>query len=121
MELIIDTQGNIKQAWFRKDGCIVHDRDTKYGYDFAIGVPYTEEQTAKWLKIRELKRYLESTDYKALKYADGCYTEEEYKPYKEARASARQQINELQFDEPTLTREEMDEAERLAIENLKKG
>lgn len=121
MELIIDSKGNIKQAWFRKNGCLIHDRNTKYGYDFAIGVDYTDEQKQKFAEIKALKSYLANTDYRALKYADGCYTEEEYKPYREERAKARERINELQFDEPTLTPEQIDEAERIAIEILKKG
>ena len=58
-----------------------------------------------------------------MKYADGCYTEEEYKPYRESRAKARARINEIEevFKEPTLSREEIDRAERLAIEKLKES
>ena len=119
MEIIIDSKGNIKQAWFMKDGCLIHD--SNYGYDFAIGVDYNDEQKEKYAEIKALKSYLTSTDYRALKYADGCYTEEEYKPYKEARAKARERINELEFEKPTLTPEQIDEAERIAIEKLQKG
>lgn len=120
MELIINTKGEILGAWFRKDGCLVHDRGTKYGYDFAIGVEYTEEQKSRYLEIKGLKKYLSDTDYKALKYADGAYTEEEYRPWKEARAAARATIKELEFEEPTLTPEQIETAERLAMEKLKK-
>ena len=120
MEYIINTKGEILGAWFRKDGCLIHDRDTKYGCDFAIGVDYTEEQKSKWLQIKNLKKYLSDTDYKALKYADGAYTEEEYRPWKEARAAARATIKELEFEEPTLTTEQIETAERLAMEKLKK-
>ena len=121
MELIINSKGDILGAWFRKDGCLIHDHDTKYGYDFAIGVDYTDEQKEKFAEIKALKSYLSSTDYRALKYADGCYTEEEYAPYKEARAKARERINELQFDEPTLTPEQIDYAERIAVNQLKEA
>lgn len=121
MELIINSKGDILGAWFRKDGCLIHDRNTKYGYDFAIGVEYNEEQRIKRAEIKELKDFLSNTDYRALKYADGAYTEEEYKPWKEARASARARINELEFDEPTLTPEQIDEAEQKALKNLKEG
>jgi hypothetical protein len=70
-----------------------------------------------------VRKYLKDTDFRALKYADGCYTEEEYKPYKDARASARNEINEIEetFSEPTLTREEIDTIERLAMEKLKES
>lgn len=119
--MIIDTNGNELQAWFKKDGPLMFDNDNRYGISFAIGVEYTEEQKNKHEEIKALKKYLKNTDFRALKFADGCYTEEEYAPYKNARANARARINEIEesFIEPTLTREEMDEAERLAIEKLK--
>ena len=47
-------------------------------------------------QIALLKFELKKTDYRAIKYAEGCYTEEEYQPYKEARQSFRNQINELE-------------------------
>ena len=47
-------------------------------------------------RINELKQLLKETDYRAIKYAEGCYTEEEYKPYKEQRQAYRDEINELE-------------------------
>ena len=47
-------------------------------------------------RIEELKQLLNETDYRAVKYAEGLYTEEEYKPYKELRQSYRDEINELE-------------------------
>lgn len=119
--MIIDKQGNILERWERKNGRAIRDVDNEYGIGFHICIPYTDEQKTMYAEIRELKKYLEATDFRALKYADGCYTEEEYAPYKNARANARARINEIEesFIEPTLTRKEMDEAERLAIEKLK--
>ncbi|MBP3816925.1 hypothetical protein [Butyrivibrio sp.] len=119
--MIIDTKGNELHAWYRKDGPLIMDADNKYGTEFAIGVEYSDKQKAQFSEIKELKKYLKDTDYRALKYADGAYTEEEYRPYKEARATARARINEIEegFSEPTLTREEIDEAERLVMEKLK--
>lgn len=46
-------------------------------------------------KINELQAQLDSTDFKAIKFAEGLYTEEEYAPIKEQRQSLRNQINEL--------------------------
>ena len=43
-------------------------------------------------KIFELKK----TDFKALKFAEGWISEEEYAPIKSARQSLRDQINELE-------------------------
>lgn len=57
-----------------------------------VYIPYNEIE----LKINELKSQLNNSDYKAIKYAEGYYTDEEYKPIKEQRQKLRDQINELQ-------------------------
>lgn len=117
LSMIIDTAGTEYPAWFREDGKLIFDEENKYNIKFAIGVRYSEEQKELFRRKKELKKYLKDTDFRALKYADGAYTEEEYKPYREARAAARAEINAIEekFIEPTLTREEMDEAEELAM------
>lgn len=121
--MIIDRSGNLIEFWERKNGRAIKDTDNKYGITFFICLPYTDEQKAQFAEIKQLKKYLTDTDYRTMKYYDGAYTEEEYNPYKEGRAKARARINEIEttFTEPTLTREEMDEAERLAIEKLKES
>ena len=53
--------------------------------------PTAEEQ------IRELKIQLENTDYKAIKYAEGLLTEEEYAEVKAQRQEWRAKINELEI------------------------
>ena len=115
--MIIDKDGNILDFWERKNGKAIHDIDNAYGVEFYICVPYTTEQRELFIRKKELKKYLSDTDYRALKYADGAYTEEEYAPYKAARAAARAEINKIEeiFVEPTLTREEIDFAERKAL------
>jgi hypothetical protein len=122
-DMIIDVNGKELPIWYRKDGKVIIDNDNKYNISFAIAVEYSDEQKEQFARIKALKKYLKDTDFRALKYADGCYTEEEYKPYKDARASARAEINKIEktFVEPTLTREEMDEIERLAMEKLKES
>lgn len=47
-------------------------------------------------KIEELKEKLLKTDYKAMKYAEGLITEEEYLPIKEERQEYRNKINEYE-------------------------
>lgn len=47
-------------------------------------------------QIIELKCKLSCTDYKAIKYAEGQYTEEEYAPIKAAREDLRVQIRTLE-------------------------
>lgn len=64
-----------------------------------VYIPYTKKELTKIQnqnRINELKQLLKETDYRAIKYAEGCYTEEEYKPYKELRQSYRDEINELE-------------------------
>ena len=39
---------------------------------------------------------LESTDYRALKYIDGEYTDEEYEVYKQERAQLRQAVRDAE-------------------------
>lgn len=43
-----------------------------------------------------LKQQLADTDYKALKYAEGWYTDEEYAPIKAEREALRERIRELE-------------------------
>lgn len=59
----------------------------KFQKDFTISV---------YEKIENLKNELLLTDYKAIKYSEGFYKEEEYKPIKEYRQSLRDEINRLQ-------------------------
>ena len=51
----------------------------------------TEEQ-----RINQLKRNLADTDYKAIKYAEGFISEEEYAPIKAQRQEWREEINRLE-------------------------
>lgn len=48
------------------------------------------------LEIEELKKNLLDTDYKAIKYAEGHISEEEYLSIKDERQAWRDRINELE-------------------------
>ena len=50
------------------------------------------------LEIAQLKKQLSDTDYKAIKFAEGQLTEEEYSSTRSQRASWRARINKLQED-----------------------
>lgn len=65
--------------------------------DIQIYIPYTEQEL-KEQRISELKKNLYDTDYKAIKYAEGELTAEEYAPIKEQRRAWRQEINELETE-----------------------
>jgi len=58
----------------------------------------TQRQSEITMRIMELKELLKETDYRAIKYAEGLYTENEYRPYKEQRQAYRQEINELEAE-----------------------
>lgn len=47
-------------------------------------------------EIEQLKKQLAESDYKAIKYAEGWYTEEEYAPIKDERQRLRSKINALE-------------------------
>ena len=59
-----------------------------------IEIMFTPEE-----EIEILKRKLSDTDYKAIKYAEGQLTEEEYGPIKQERQSWRNRINELELEQ----------------------
>lgn len=53
-------------------------------------------QPSLYERIEMLKSELASTDYKAIKYAEGWISEEEYAPIKATRQEIRDEINELE-------------------------
>lgn len=66
-----------------------------------VYIPYTKKELTKIQnenRINELKKLLAESDYRAIKYAEGCYTEQEYQPIKELRQSYRDEINELESE-----------------------
>ena len=48
------------------------------------------------MQIENLKFLLAQTDYKAIKYAEGMITPQEYEPIKQQRQAWRDEINELE-------------------------
>lgn len=88
-----------------KDGFEVKFLEGKWQYE-AIPEPEPEpEPTEKEKTERELwkvKAELDGTDYKALKFVDGCFTEEEYASIKAERQALRDKINELEEKLKTL-------------------
>ena len=64
-------------------------------YDEATGTFYSQEKVITD-QIVELKQNLSSTDYLAIKYAEGLLLETEYAPIKAQRQAWRDEINELE-------------------------
>lgn len=54
------------------------------------------EKADKLKEITALKQQLFESDYKAIKYSEGFYTEEEYQPIRQERADIRARINQLE-------------------------
>lgn len=76
-------------------------------YKFVNGKLILDEKKLEALKIEKqrekdieeierLKQELASTDYQAIKYSEGWFTEEEYAPIKAKRESLREQIRALE-------------------------
>lgn len=99
--------GHILSATFEehapKNACIVDElpegdiTDYKYIDGKYVYEPNVEKEIAEAeSEIAALKSQLDSTDYKAIKYAEGWLTEEEYAPIKAERQALRDRINELE-------------------------
>lgn len=78
------------------------DDNGNYVYEYVDGEIREKDNTeaivamAKTKRISELKRFLSETDYKAIKYAEGEITEEEYAPFKAQRRAWRAEINYIE-------------------------
>lgn len=112
--MIISKSGEILEFFLAENGVVVQDGE------FSVCLEYDEQQRVQYARIQQLKGMLYQTDYKALKYADGALSEEEYAPVRAERQAWRDEINKIEetFTEPTITREEMDAAEAAALERL---
>lgn len=55
-----------------------------------------DEELTNEEQISILKQQLDRTDYKAIKYAEGWYTEEEYAPIKAEREGLRERIRQIE-------------------------
>ncbi len=71
------------------------------GYSKVVPHVPTEEEIAEQVRqarIAELKTMLAESDYKAIKYAEGWLTGDEYAATKAQRQAWRDEINELESD-----------------------
>lgn len=98
-----DNQGNPAPRFLWIDGCQVWN-PTAQMYADAGYLPYTppqptEEEVAeqtRLARIEELKALLAESDYKAIKYAEGWLTGDEYAFTKAQRQEWRDEINRLE-------------------------
>ena len=90
------TQEELDQIGITK--CFDIERNCVINYDSTNDNRIKEINT----RIIELKQLLAESDYRAIKYAEGEYTEEQYAPYKEQRRAYRAEINTLEVELATL-------------------
>ena len=83
---------NYLNAYQYLDGELVLDETKKQAMIDEQSKQAREEQIAK------LKNELADTDYEAIKYGEGWFTEEEYAPIKALRESLREQIRKLELE-----------------------
>ena len=100
---IYDDEGNI----------IAEERAETYTVEVPVMVSVTRDMTpeeeadmqptpqTKWERIEELKTLLASTDYQAIKYAEGLISKEDYAPIKQKRQAWRNEINTLEEENLT--------------------
>ena len=83
VEWVIDVPGRkAQEAWVEE-------------IEYSLYIPYSENYLKKKHyeeKIRGYQRMLAESDFKAIKYMEGWYTDEEYQPIKSARNSYREEI-----------------------------
>ncbi len=93
LEKVIDQYG--------QEGKDAYDEEIEY----QVYIPYSENEI-RLIQIKEelilYKQSLLDTDYKAIKYAEGWYTEEDYAPIKEERENWRIKVRELQQEQSLL-------------------
>ena len=66
----------------------------KLGYKEVVTTPPPVDENEQ--RIWQLKELLQESDYKAIKYAEGWISEEEYAPIKAERQAIRDEINKLE-------------------------
>lgn len=100
-----DEQGNYAPKVLVADGLqIINPTRVMYeaaGYHYVEQVTHepTEEEVTEMQRqsrIAELKQLLAESDYKAIKYAEGWLTADEYADTKAQRQAWRDEINELE-------------------------
>ena len=70
--------------------------EEQYNQELIARNPQPPANFSVRLQIAELKQQLASTDYQAIKYAEGWISEQDYAPIKAQRQAIRDQINELE-------------------------
>ena len=99
-EIIAEYENGGKEIeWIIDKPYIKHENAYDEEIPIQVYIKYTEEELKKReinIELSKVHFELSQTDYKAIKYFEGYYTEEEYQPIKEYRESLREQIRALE-------------------------
>lgn len=84
VEWVVDVEGVEGHAAYTET--IAFQRYIPYSEEYLLRKEYVEA-------VDILKKKLTDTDFQAIKYAEGLYTEDQYKPIREQRQEWRNEIN----------------------------
>lgn len=98
---------NLCQSHYFEGGLYTFDGIPRYKWDGSQSLLRSDEEiegerrSLEWkseveAKVRLLKQKLSDTDYQAIKFSEGWFTEGEFAPLKAYRQSLRDKINELE-------------------------
>ena len=92
-----------KAKWCNENGCYIEEIEPLEDGSRQFKIKQIPQKTEDeklieqyQSEIVELKKYLSDTDYKAIKFAEGEITENDYQEVKSQRHDARVRINELE-------------------------
>ena len=91
--------GGKEVEWIVDVPYIAHQDAYDEEEEIYVYIPYSEEKLqriANQTELDEIKRELSETDYEAIKYSEGWFTEEEYAPIKQHREELREKIRQLE-------------------------
>lgn len=93
----VEAPDYVFEGWGYRDGEFIKPTPPEgFEYDDATGTFY-EIGYQEQVQIRLLKEQLAATDYKAIKYAEGFISDEDYEEIREERQAMRDEINDLEF------------------------
>ena len=100
---LVEAPDYVFEGWGYVDGEFIQPTppNDNFAYDPDSGLVLLKrdlENHAINLRIQELKRNLTATDYKAIKYAEGLLSVEEYAGIKAERQAWRNEINKLEAE-----------------------
>jgi hypothetical protein len=100
---LVEAPDEVFEGWGYMNGEFIQPSppDENFVYDPASGLVMLKsdlENRTICIQIQELKNQLAATDYKAIKYAEGLISDEEYAAIRSERQAWREEINALEAE-----------------------